>query len=133
MTIEISWLNENQTAIVYSFGTTWTWSEFSQQDKLADCMMETATCQVDIIADFTNVSSYPPNALSNFQYYVKQWNPNRGRIILVGAQLLFRTLAENIIKLAPKMSQEMTLVSTFEEARQLVEARDHQVREEPAG
>jgi hypothetical protein len=121
VSIEAVWLDETKTAVIYTFTAGWTWNDFTQRNKLVSEMLDTVNYKVDIILDFTVRTVPPPNALSNFQRLVKGSHPNRGRLILVGGRLLFRAIAGQFIKLSGKLSQQILMVETLEEARKLVE------------
>ncbi len=123
MTIEATWLDDTKRAIVYTFTPGWTWTEFTQNNKTVSEMLDTVNYKVDIILDFTVRTVPPPNALSNFRRIAKASHPNRGRIILVGARMLFHTIAGQFVRLASKLSQEILTVDTLEAACQLVDAR----------
>lgn len=127
MAFEIAWLDEKKMAIIYSFGAEWNWSEFVEKDKIADEMMSSVNHKVDIIVDFTLTTHFPANALSKFRQLIRDSHPNRGRIILVGTLMLFKTMAGDFLRLIPPMSKDILVVNTLDEARRMIETREHEI------
>ena len=120
--IEIAWLDDNKTAIVYTFRAGWSWNDFAHNNKIATEMLDGIDHKADIILDFSARTVPPPNALSNFQRMMREApHPKQGRLILVGARILFRTIAKQFVRLVSKSSQEILVANSLDEAREMVE------------
>jgi hypothetical protein len=122
--IVYSWFNEEKTIILCEYlALDWDWNDFHDAFQRQKAMIDSVTYpKVHVIVDTTRSNWLPKGGslLSGMRKLTDLKHPRQGHTIIVGAKGLLAAVANTITKLMGKHRQEIHLVDTLEEARQLV-------------
>jgi hypothetical protein len=120
MTVSIQWDNNEHTVLRYDFLGRWTWAEYHQALRTAFEMMASVSYEVDIIADFTQSSGLPSNAISGFAPSTKSFAPNAGHAVVVIKARFFEMLLNSFSKVYSWNGKITKASRTVEEARTIL-------------
>lgn len=119
MPINVTWENNQHTAIYFECVRPWKWDEFDTGIDQIHAMMGSVSHTVHVIFDVTNIGSIPDNAFHRFQYAARNRHPNTGQITFVGASPFLRWMAEAVATMVQRFSKypAVHFVATREQAR----------------
>lgn len=120
MAIDIKWGNKEKTYVYARFHPRWTWKDNANTRKLYVEMMKTVPHRVDIIADFTGVSTLPANMFVNIRKLINDKLPNEGYFIMLGTGSFIQNMYQIIVKIIPKIVQQYIIVDTLDKAFEIV-------------
>ena len=114
--INVNWGNPQQSVLVYSFVTPWTWDEYYSLDNRVRDMLESAQQTVDVILDFSEGRQVPEGALAHLRRLLTSKYPNRGMVYIVGTNTVVETLGNVITTVYPAASQIVRRAKTMDAA-----------------
>jgi hypothetical protein len=117
MSVQISWVNPEQTAILLIYSSDWTWNDYYSSREQRHAMLSGVNHKVDVIMVFqTGKYHLPPNSLSNLGRIWQKRHPNLGRVYLVGLGPVLKALSNVFFKVYPGAASRTCIVDTLEEA-----------------
>jgi hypothetical protein len=122
MSIKIVWDNDEKTVVRYIFDKQWTWPEFFTAKAEAYALIGSVKHPVGIIMDAPPEVKLPPNTLTHSRNALRNKHPNTRVIAFVLTHSFVRSMIHIFMKVAPG-STDLHIVSTLEEARQVVAER----------
>jgi hypothetical protein len=126
MAIDVSWYDEAQTIIRYTFNGPWTWDELNAARETDHALRRTKNYQVDNILDMRRSPIIPQNPIVRFRSFASSVPENAGMTVIVGANTLVEALVNIFRRIysAPPI-QAICFAATLEEAEQRL-AQRHQ-------
>jgi hypothetical protein len=121
--IKIVWDDDTKTVIRYVFDTQWSWDDFFTAKAEAYTRIDTVSHKVGIIMDAPPDVTLPPNALTHGRTALKNKHPNTALVVCVLTKPFLRAMINMLIRLARGSSASIHMVSSVEEARQLIAER----------
>jgi hypothetical protein len=122
MSFNLTWENAAQTVLRFESDGTWTWEEY---DKAFD-----QTCElVNSVDHKVNVlfiqSKFTPNGspIPHVQRTTKLIPHNVSKLVMVGGSLFLRSLYEVMVKVNPRLAQQIIFANTLDEAHLLIGER----------
>jgi hypothetical protein len=126
MNINVTWANEEKTALLHTFREYWVWEDFFEASRRSMEMMDEVDHMVDIIADARN-AVLPSGALAQMTRILEnaatRKHPNGGAYILVGASRVIETFARIYAQAFPSHGAKVLFTRTMEEAFELSASR----------
>ncbi len=85
MHIDVGWDNEEKTVVRWTFGSTWTLTEFQAAVQESKRLVQSVRHAVDLICDLDGTSHLPDDFLPLFLATLEASSPNRDLIVAVRA------------------------------------------------
>jgi hypothetical protein len=123
MGIRIVWDDEAKTIIRYIFDAVWTWDDFFNAKAEAYALIDTVQHKVGIIMDGPSDLRLPANMLTHSRSALRNKHPNTSVIAAVIHKPFLRIMFNTLINLTKGDDATIHLVSTVDEARQLIADR----------
>ncbi len=124
MPVNVSWYNEQKTALHYAFSPDWTWDDFYTVKPQADAMIGETAHDVALILDLTESRlGLPTSTLTNIRALLASAHPREKPIILVGSNPLIRTIVLLVGRIF-KPLKPLLLFATMEETRAFISNRE---------
>lgn len=118
--IHVTWTDENENIILFTFRPDWVWQDFTQAGLESIEMMQAAGHPVVQIFDMRNANNIPRNTFSQGREALNQKpHPNLEKVIVVGMNGYFNAIFRAFEKMLPSTWIEkwnMTFVDSLEEA-----------------
>ncbi len=94
MGIQVSWDNTEKTAVRFDYGQDWSWADFTAALQQSKGMIATVSQTVDLIANFTDGTLPPADALLRFSRALQDSPPNVGIVVIVGGGAFITVLVK---------------------------------------
>ena len=125
MPITVNWDDSEQNVLHFVYMGQWTWDDYQRVTLQARELAKIATGQIDVIANFSQSSPLPNNALS---YFRKSYTTAQSTIGFNIAVLVFRDsfltrMIEVFQRLYASGGGKITTTSSVEAARQIIRDR----------
>jgi len=118
MSLEVRWDNDDKTVLVWEFGETWDWSEYYRVADQATALLDTVDYKVDFLIDMHLARKLPPQTMPHIQRMAfDKGHVNRGRIVVVGGNMLMSTVVNTLNKLYSRKNPSIFTAATITEAR----------------
>jgi hypothetical protein len=122
MPVHVSWLNEDQSALVYQCEGSWTWEEVWQAFSVGEPMLESSPHPtVDVIVDLTRGNGVPDGAKANIRDLTLQASEKWGLGIIVGDDAMTQQLMYTLSRIYRRLGERYRQAKTMEEARSILE------------
>jgi len=123
--VQISWDNEAQTIICYTFLQGWTLDEFHEAyNQTGDMISQSSNRVIGIIVDDSRNTSPPPNALNTFKRIFKTGTLP---MAIIGGHQLTKLLMK-IVETSVKSERQIMRVNSIDEARDILRQSAEEVR-----
>ncbi|MEO0595432.1 MAG: hypothetical protein AAF126_04925 [Chloroflexota bacterium] len=117
MPIRIFWLDETKKDILqYEFVGKWTWDDFFPIYEEALVLEKEQPHRVDVILDFRQSATIPPNALTHIKSITYKLPDNIGLSIFVTKNHFFQVMHDMAVSIYPPTKQYFVVVKTIEDA-----------------
>lgn len=116
MPVRAAWFDDNQDMILEYFSNPWNWGDFYATQYQVQHMLAKATYPVDIIIDFTNGNVMPTGALKHLRRLFLTHQPNRGRIVMIGAHETVCGFHQILTRLYPHMMSDFMVANDLDTA-----------------
>lgn len=123
MSVNVSWDNDDKTALRYDFKARWTWEEFDAATVQAFAMTGSVSHTVDSISNFETGAALPPNALFQFRRAMSKAPPNRGITVIVGGSMFIKAMVTTFSRLNKQLGERLLLADSLDQARTLLASR----------
>lgn len=120
MSIKLSWLDDQQAALLYAFPEQWSWEDFYTVKAEADKWLDQCSHDVVLLFDLSKSRTIPPGALAQSRYFVSRAHPRGKPIILIGRNHMISSLLNMAARFNPNISKLICTAPTFEEARKVI-------------
>lgn len=120
MAVHVKWWDDTRTILHYQFVGHWTWEEYWSAIEQAR-KYSVDEMRVDIVADFIETGMVPGSALTHLRKAVATRPPNRGIVVVVGTNIVVRSLISMSKPLLPR-AMRFDIVDTLEEALDIIYA-----------
>jgi hypothetical protein len=120
MTIDLRWLDNQQTALLYTFPEKWTWDDFYAVKAQADVWLDACDHDVVLLFDMSVTRTIPPGALSQGRYLIGKAHPRGKPIILIGGNRMIAALLNMAARFNPNLTHLIRTAPTFDEAHKFV-------------
>lgn len=120
MSIDVTWLDDDQTVIYMKYDGNWTWDENIQVNKDLAEILAPKTFIVPIILDVTNSHLLPKNALSAIRKSVAIELPNEGVKYVIGASMFVKRMFQLVKQVSRSTFEEYVFVNSIDEALSLI-------------
>ncbi len=120
MGVELSWYNDEETILLFRFQSPWKWDEFFAADTESDRLVADKNYLVDTIFDFTEASTVPRQALSNFIHAARRSgdNPHHGTTVVFGFGRFARVMTDMVKNLI--QSEHIQFANDMEHALEII-------------
>jgi hypothetical protein len=122
--IVYTWFNAEKTVLLCTYqDENWTWQDFHDAFQIQKAMIDSVSYpKVHIVVDASKSRLIPKGGslLSGVRKLTDLKHPRQGHTIIVGAKGMVAAIANAVTKMMGKHRQEVHLVNTMEEARELV-------------
>jgi len=120
---DVHWLNDSHDIVYAKYPTGWTWEEFYAIREQVHALVDTEdTPRVDFIADQTTSMIPQGSPFGHARSVIHNKHPRVNLIVVVADNMLLRSIANVAFKLSRDTQNSFRLVSSMEEAIQLIEA-----------
>jgi hypothetical protein len=126
MPIQLDWVDDTQTALVYTFENKWTWDDFFAAWGQAHVIAEASPYKINVIADFTRSMSLPENILSIARSVDKKVSASTGTVIVVGATPFLIVMIDIMRKSGIRAVSQIYSFKTMLEALNLLASQQSQ-------
>jgi hypothetical protein len=120
MAITVEWANEQKTAFCWTFEGRWTWIEYSAGMQRSNTLAREVSHRIDVIVDMRNSGVVPTSALSYIKFERADQPEKMGRIVVVGASPLVRTIILVLGRLNHDFDVRFQIVKTIDEAYKIL-------------
>jgi hypothetical protein len=126
MPITFAWGDTNKTILISQVREKWTWNEYYEAK--AESREMRFGRDVHIIMDMTYAIGMPSGAITHFRATARDGSdqsPEEGQVLsmtFVGANRLFRSLSDVVLRLVPSVSTMLYFVDTIDEAYTVIGA-----------
>jgi hypothetical protein len=120
MTITVDWDDAAKSTVLYKYTGRWNWDEYAAATKRGLELATSVDYVLDVIADFTDTSMMPSNAMSNLR---NSWQQRVGRyhtIVLVTRSTFFDALMSVFKRINSEIANKIYVVKSIDEARTLL-------------
>ena len=122
MPVDFHYIDDKIKILHYQFKGNWTWDElWSTVDNARE--VTTTAPRVNIIADFRETGVISNDALTHLRKLVTSRPRNRGIVVIVGSNLIVRTIINMGKPLFPR-SLRFDIVDTIDEAMDIIYAEN---------
>lgn len=131
MAIEIRWDNDAQTVIWCEFGREWTWDDMDATMLRVKGITDSAEREIAAIIDVRRGVNLPggslftPAALNQAKKLLKLGEGGSGPVVVVGASPLIKSIYNTVRTLDKNGLSNVTFAESLDEARSLLQARNH--------
>lgn len=125
MTATIEWVNDSRRVIVHTYLAEATLDDYHRLVDENRLMMTSVPHEVDLIMDISRLRTVPPRFLSALLVADKKVPDNQRLLIIVGASPYARIWADISRRVAPKITRNMYLTETREQADLLIAQHPH--------
>ncbi len=125
MSIEVTWFNEEKTAIHWVFGGDWVWADVEAATVQAERMFYDVNHKVHSLIEFRGGRIFPKDFLSNVINVFSRpamSSPNAGLQILLDPPYSVKAFAGILKTVSPQAGKTLRVVASLDEARQLIAA-----------
>jgi hypothetical protein len=122
MSIEVTWFNEEKTAIHWVFEGDWVWADVENAAARAEAMFAGVNHTVHSVIEFRGGRLLPADFLSNVLGMFSRpamSSPNAGLQILVDPPRSVSAIAGVVRKVSPQAREKLCVVASLDEARAL--------------
>lgn len=131
MPIELTWDDEAHTILIQKYIGELTPEEFHQTVDQSRQMLLSVAHPVDLIIDARAVVNKIATVMSSAKYADDNVPANQRYIMVVGANMVIRSIVNTAAKFAPRATHNIVFVTTVSEARhKLMELREGLLREQ---
>ncbi len=123
MNIEVSWDNDEKTIIRFAYGNNWTWEDYRAASETSRQMMRSVDQTVDLIADYSNGSPPPLDALMKYRRAMATLPENSGLVVIVGGSYFINTLVSIFSGVYRSLGEALVIANSVEEARSIIAER----------
>ena len=123
MPVTVSWYDEDQTVVWFSFVNSWKWEDYRNAVGLATALASTQPHQVNYIADFRQSGIIPRGALQEVKRQIPAHAANWGCTVIIQNSTYLRLIAGTFQRLYPGMAQNFAMVDSVEDALTEIERR----------
>jgi hypothetical protein len=120
MSIKLSWLDDQQAALLYVFPEQWSWEDFYNVKVEADKWLDQCSHDVVLLFDMSKSRSIPPGALARSRYLVSKAHPRGKPIVLIGENHLIASLLNMAARFHPNIRRLICTAPTLEEAQKVI-------------
>ena len=121
MAVTTNWYNEDQTIILITHESGWTWAEYHASVVELYRLLDSVSHVVDTIIDFRTSATLPsgtPSQLGKINEYMK--HPHLGNNVIVGANSLIKVFVNIIASVYPPLKQKIQIASSLSEATDML-------------
>lgn len=123
MGVHVDWDSPEHTILIYSLDNAWTWDEAFALAETGTAMIATVPHMVDVIVDFQNCHTFPPQSFSQFQRVASLPTPQTNLVIIAGGGTLLLTLYNLFTLMVGGKSGKYRWASNVEQARAIIRAQ----------
>jgi hypothetical protein len=130
MPVELMWDDEAHTILIQKYTGELIPEEFQKTVDQSRQMLLSVSHPVDLIIDAREVENKISTVMNSAKYADDNVPQNQRYLVVVGANLVIRSLVNAASKFAPKATKNIFFVNTVSEARhKLIEYRETHLRE----
>jgi hypothetical protein len=121
MTVRVSWYDQDETIILYTFGHDWAWTDYYPAFEMAVEMEHSKDHRVDVIVDYQLPTQVPPGLLDNLRTIVADQPMHQNFSVLVSSHhvaVMMLGAAANII---PTLRGLYRVAASIPEALAIIE------------
>jgi len=123
MTINITWVNSDQTVIKLEFPPVWTWNDLYDAKHRVEAMLDQADHDCAVLYILPSNAKIPENLLSNALRLLREGHARAKLSVVVTPSFFMRTMAELVRKISADVRNLSRVVETIEQAHEaLIEA-----------
>ena len=120
MGIAVTWDNPQRTVICFDFRDHWDWDDLYAASDQATAMLDTVNHTVHFIMDLRQANKIPGDLMAHAERIAGGHHPRRGKMIVVGANRLLRTVGGGLRKLFPDATRNVVFARDLEEAYEII-------------
>jgi hypothetical protein len=119
-TITLSWYDDEEMILYFTFGKSWNWEEFFTLDAESNRLVGEKDYVVDSIFDFSSTVSIPEKVLTNFARAAKGSgsHPNHGVTVAFGVGMLMEILGRSVQRIV--RSNHVVIAKDVDEALAII-------------
>jgi hypothetical protein len=125
MPITVVWDNDQKTILHYTYTGKWTWAEYEAVVDQAAQLVKDIDYQIDVIADFSETSLLPDQAIHGFKKSLDTRPINFGVAVLVTQRIFITRLVDAFSRLYRKIGQKLVIAPSVSEARAILAQRQN--------
>ena len=115
MDIDLSWANQEKTALLFTTTGDWNWEEFLEAMQRAHTLMDEVAHPVDWVVHNQD-GRMPNNWVAYGRRLAKMNHANTNRMVFVGASSFIQTAFSVFERITPNLGQRVRFVETMDEA-----------------
>lgn len=116
----VTWENAEKTIIRHQLIGDWTYEEYSKTAAETQALTASVPHTVHVIVDFSQSISYPTRMLAAGQALDRNLPANQGLLCVIKCPPYIQAVFDIMVKLYPKMGQNVYNVETLEEAFDII-------------
>lgn len=118
MSINVCWINPEQSAVLMSFEAQWTWEMFYVAIDAALVLFDSITEPVPLVIDLSNSSTMPSGSIAHIRNAQGIKHPQMESVIFVGMSTFMRMIGNLAMRLNRGKTREVFILATMDEALQ---------------
>jgi hypothetical protein len=131
MPISVRWNEAEKRIVIQEFVGKWSLEEYYESAQIVVDEVKSQSHIVHIIGDLRNSASIPPGILGARSFLERTTPPNRGLIVVVGANSLLMMLIDIVRPVAPRFVNNLYFSSSPEDAFRLIAEWDSKHNPQP--
>jgi hypothetical protein len=121
MPINVKWLDDAKSILMYECEGVWTWDEVWDAFQIGDPMIEASPHKVDVVIDFVGSAGVPDGARSQIRGLTDQASENWGLCLVTGEDAMSQQVMFTMSKIFPRLGQRFRMVKDKEAALQFIQ------------
>ena len=130
MAIEVTWYDEAQTVMLWTYTGQWTWHDYENARTQSRSLVGQSKNPIYVIADFRASRLLPNNALSNFRNSYDSADYEFILAVIVAKSLWFESMIGALRRLYPQLGKKVQLAHSLDDAITLIHR--HQAEQKTA-
>lgn len=124
MSIQIHWLDDEQTLLNLNFSGTFTLEDFYQTINKTQAMIAAEQHTVHVIADFTQCDSISSKLLAAAKYTANAITPNLGAAVVISNSVMLNTLVHTALITQKTLQNYVSLAACYEKAFKIIKQHE---------
>jgi hypothetical protein len=125
MGISVKWGDSEQTILLWTGESPWTWEELDAAYAELQRSLQSVYHSVDVLVDARNFGFVPKNMLSMTDTRYSIYPENMKSVVLIGAPSIIKAIIAVMRQMKPSTFSRFQFARNFDEAYQLVNASYH--------
>ncbi len=120
MPIRVGWGHATETRLFVQMIGVWTWEEYQSAVREIQRALDEKEEKIAVIYNFADSRRIPDHPLQHLSKLVRNWNPDKAVVLVIGVPLLMRTVIDILSRLYPQKMKHIHLLETMDEAEALL-------------